>query len=240
MSTVPGSLHKQYQHLWGNLKTDLLALSHGKCWYSETRDVYSYRHVDHYRPKNEVKDADGSVRDPDGYWWLAFDWRNYRISGSVGNTFKGSFFPLRPYSSPATANHRVVEDEQPMFLDPTDADDYLLLAFDEHGVPAARSGIGAWEKARVDFTIERMKLDFGPLVDERKQVWQRCVRLIGDFLSHQTRYNSATGGIASSEGMKAALRELREMIKPESPLSSTAAECLRKSGVETLERLSMN
>ena len=228
---------KKYQHLWGNLKGDLLKLSHGKCWYSETRDVYSYRHIDHYRPKNEVKDADGTIRDQEGYWWLAFDWHNYRVSGSVGNTWKGSYFPLRPGSTAATATHRVIEDEQPMFLDPTDVDDLLLLTFNEHGLPSPREGIGGWDTTRVKFTIERMKLDFKALVEERQIVWQRCRTLIEDFQAHRARYNGASGGVASKEGMRTALRALREMIHPRSPLSATAAECLRKSGDPTLECL---
>lgn len=230
---------KKYQHLWGNLKADLLKLSHGKCWFSETRDVYSYRHVDHFRPKSEVKGADGSIRHAEGYWWLAFDWTNYRISGSVGNTFKGSYFPLRPGSTPAIATRRVIEDEQPLLLDPTDPYDHHLLAFDDDGMPRPKVGIGPWDRERVDFTIERMRLDHPPLVEERQMVWQRCTRLIGDFLGQQAKYNGPAGGVAAREGMRSALRELREMTRPESPLSKTAVACLRKSGDETLEQLAL-
>lgn len=68
-------------NIWGELKEWLLQLSHGKCWYSEAKEIYSFYDVDHFRPKNRAKQLDGTERD--GYWWLAFDWRNYRISGTA-------------------------------------------------------------------------------------------------------------------------------------------------------------
>src|SRR5215212_10273362 len=57
--------------LWGEIKEWLEGFSHGKCWFSEARDTCSYWHVEHFRPKKEAKDP-----DRDGYWWLAFDFRN--------------------------------------------------------------------------------------------------------------------------------------------------------------------
>ncbi|MFY9853140.1 MAG: hypothetical protein WAK26_04590, partial [Terracidiphilus sp.] len=78
---------------WGELKPWLEALSHGKCWFSETRDEFSHYDVEHFRPKKLVRDTLGSVRD--GYWWLAFDYTNYRLCGNVGNRKKGNCFPLQ-------------------------------------------------------------------------------------------------------------------------------------------------
>ena len=40
----------------------LMGMSHGKCWYSEARDVVSVWHVDHFRPKGEVRNEDGKSR----------------------------------------------------------------------------------------------------------------------------------------------------------------------------------
>ena len=54
---------------WGVLKEWLLALSAGKCWFSEVRELYSHYDVEHFRPKKEAKALDASLRD--GYWWLA-------------------------------------------------------------------------------------------------------------------------------------------------------------------------
>ena len=226
----------KYSKLWGELKDPLLALSHGKCWFSETKDVYSYSHVDHFRPKKKVRGADGEVRDEHGYWWLAFEAANYRVCGPVGNQGKGDHFPLRAGSFTATAAARRVADEEPYLLDPTDESDYLLLTFDEDGQPDAVVSVGTWNRERVDYTIKRMKLDHEPLVEKRRQLWQECRRLIKDYKTKRRRWEEDGGPTARSEE-RAALVKLVEMVKPEAELSATAAECFRKDGDPILARL---
>ena len=71
---------------WGELKEWLKVLSKGKCWFSEVRELYSHYDVEHFRPKKEAKNLDKTIRD--GYWWLAFDYTNYRLCGNVGNRKK--------------------------------------------------------------------------------------------------------------------------------------------------------
>jgi hypothetical protein len=46
----------QNHRVWKLLKDSLKKLSHGKCWYSETRNVYSHPHIDHFRPKKRSED----------------------------------------------------------------------------------------------------------------------------------------------------------------------------------------
>ena len=79
---------------WGKLKPWLLALSGGKCWFTEARDIASHLDVEHFRPKKATRNIKGPERD--GYWWLAFDYTNFRIAGTVPNRKKGAWFPLRP------------------------------------------------------------------------------------------------------------------------------------------------
>ena len=38
------------------LRDWLLTRSHGKCWFSEAKDLFSHWDVEHYRPKKEAKD----------------------------------------------------------------------------------------------------------------------------------------------------------------------------------------
>ena len=40
---------------WGALKEWLLALSGGKCWFSDVRELYSHYDVEHFRPKKKLK-----------------------------------------------------------------------------------------------------------------------------------------------------------------------------------------
>ena len=82
---------------WGQIKAWLLGLSNNKCWFSEARDIFSHIDVEHFRPKLEAKGLDGTTRD--GYWWLAFDYHNYRACGNVGNRKKGGWFPLQDGST---------------------------------------------------------------------------------------------------------------------------------------------
>ena len=89
---------RQNSVVWGNLKPWLLKRSQGKCWFSEARDYFSHWDVEHYRPKGPARNADGSSRG-DGYWWLAFDWRNLRICGNVGNRKKGCILSAQAWNS---------------------------------------------------------------------------------------------------------------------------------------------
>ena len=67
--------------IWQDLFIPLSNLSKGKCWYSEALEVMSDSDVDHFRPKNEAKNINDIHRaDEDGYWWLAYDYENYRFN----------------------------------------------------------------------------------------------------------------------------------------------------------------
>jgi len=219
-------LTEKHSNLWGELKDWLLGLSHGKCWYSEAREIFSHYHVDHFRPKNRAKQLDGTERE--GYWWLAFDWRNYRISGSVGNIRKGDYFPLKDGSPVATSSECDLRDEVIYLLDPTDPVDPFLLTFDESGrpKPAVTETESKWAYERVMITIDLLYLDFPLLVDERKRIWNKCLRLISQAENLMMRSPGAT----INADLKNILRELREMISAEAELSSTARACLLSSG----------
>ena len=162
---------------WGKLKPWLLALSAGKCWFSEARDIYSHMDVEHFRPKKEAKGIDGNSHD--GYWWLAFDYTNFRACGNVGNRKKGGWFPLKAGSLCSSYGNRCEESETHYLLDPIDADDVNLLAFDEEGKAMAAPDTSVWEKNRVDETIKRLKLnEHEALAEERRKVWSRVNRAI--------------------------------------------------------------
>ena len=77
----------------------LLKKFNNKCWYTEAQDSVSTLHVDHFRPKGRKKD-DRTKKVEDSYWWLAFEWTNYRICGELVNVKKRDVFsPLRRDSS---------------------------------------------------------------------------------------------------------------------------------------------
>ena len=77
----------KHRDLWACLKPELAKVMHGKCWYTEALQTGTDTDVDHFRPKNSVKDiyhADTGEKHS-GYWWRAFDPANFRFSCIVAN-----------------------------------------------------------------------------------------------------------------------------------------------------------
>lgn len=220
---------------WGDLKPWMLALSGGKCWFSETRDLYSHYDVEHFRPKKEARDLDGTVRD--GYWWLAFNFMNFRVCGNVGNRKKGGWFPLQAGSLCSSFDAPNEESESRYLLDPIDDDDVALIAFDEEGKAIPMPGSSAWEQERVYITIDRLKLnEHGPLAEERRKVWQKVDLLIGDFV--EARGRCVQGNNPAAKMKIASVRaRIRELTNPSADLSAVAKWCVVVRNDPQLSRL---
>lgn len=221
--------------IWGELKQWLLQLSKGKCWFSEARDCFSHWDVEHYRPKKATKDLDGTERD--GYWWLAFDWHNFRICGNVGNRKKGAFFPLRNGTHQASATDRNIEDEFPYLLDPTRPEDPLLLCFDENGDVKPLPDLDAWNKARVLESIKRYKLrEHEPLMEARRAIWSKCVREVNHCQNLMNKMSTSPSA-TKKEAVRQQMLKLRDTVKFEAEFSATACECLRSRKEQWAQRL---
>lgn len=214
--------------VWGDLKQWLLGLSHDKCWFSEAKDCFSHWDVEHFRPKKSAKDADGTEHE--GYWWLAFDWHNFRICGNAGNRKKGTFFPLRAKSPRATGPDFDLRHEAPQLLDPVDDDDPSLISFNFEGRAIPAPGMAdAWSKARVTYSVERFNLDFPPLMGKRKVVWNECWRRIQTYKDELQHLEDDDNPIARTQAKEAA-KNIREMMRPEKELSSVARACVLSTG----------
>lgn len=165
----------------------------GKCWYSEAKELMSDRDIDHFRPKKRAMNRDNAQRD--GYWFLAYDWENYRFSSIYSNRLrkdkhtddgvslgKGMFFPLKEGSSPANSK-RTIADERPYLLDPTKKADASLVSFNSFGkvVPSVPKSFH-WERARVSLSTEYFHLNHTPLKQARRQKWAACQRNIDKII----------------------------------------------------------
>lgn len=219
--------------IWGELKDFLRKLSHDKCWYSEAREAFSHYHVDHFRPKKRAFDNNGD--DKGGYWWLTFCWKNYRISGSVGNTKKGDRFSVR--ANKANTHIDNIDDEIIYFLDPTVIDDPLKISFDDTGkaVPSS-SSVGDWDYIRASYTIDNLDLNYEPLADKRKELWANIIlkiRRIQTLISE----NNANPSVARMTEIKEKMKELKLLSSPQSEFSATASACLYSSGLEWARRI---
>lgn len=112
--------------VWSELRHVLWQVGAGKCWYSEAIIEADAGEVEHFRPKKQVWK---SKPTHSGYWWRAFDWRNFRLAHPLVNkrrpdystekqAGKGCYFPLRSEASRAT-NANAEPNEEPSLLDPT-------------------------------------------------------------------------------------------------------------------------
>jgi hypothetical protein len=133
-------------------------------------------------------------------------------------------------SHPAAGPDSDWADEHPYLLDPTDAGDVALISFDETGLPVPEGGIGEWPAERVKTTTHLLHLDSESLVDERKQVWNRCRRLIADAQAIMAEQDIKTSATLNTR-LKNVFEELRGLIADQTELAGTARACLQKSGI---------
>lgn len=214
--------------LWGELKPWLLSISHGKCWFSEAKDCFSHWDVEHYRPKKSAKEDKG---DPvDGYWWLAFQWTNFRICGNAGNRKKGTYFPLRTGCKRAQP-FGDLRYEQPVLLDPIDEDDPNLISFNLEGraVPAPYVE-DPWERDRVIRSVERYNLDFPALMEKRKIIWSEMWAQLQEYLKELALYHEDPNNLIAKDRSKQAAKRVRALISERAEFSSVARACILSTG----------
>ncbi|MEG4959665.1 MULTISPECIES: hypothetical protein [unclassified Microcoleus] len=180
-----GLKKKSRQQVWRELAKPLSVLQKGKCWYSESKNPTSDKDVDHFRPKNRV------AEDPDheGYWWLAFNWRNYRYScqwcnqrrvDAANGTDGGKLdrFPVAPGSFRARLEGDNWRQEEVELLDPIDPEDWKLLTFLRNGQPTPAKDKGTREYDRAATSILVYHLNCRELVVERMTVASTIRQLV--------------------------------------------------------------
>lgn len=224
----------KYETHWRNpgLIEWLSDLSHEKCWYTETKFGGDYQEVEHFRPKKNTKNADGSLHDGHpGYYWLAFDLDNYRLCKRRPNAKKGTFFPIIDEHNRATSEARDWRDELPLFLDPLDEEDYLLLSFDDTGKPVPAEDITAQDVERVKFTIEKYYLDERVLNLRRAETWKTCRDLYNKYLNGMKLAKANNiDKVRVRESAKNDLMQLKKMLMPNEEFSAVAKQSLKKTG----------
>ena len=195
--------------------------------------------IDHYRPKAGVAQSEHP-----GYWWLAFEWRNWRFvckhcnsqytdpeTGIVGG--KGNHFPLldgekrRICSEYDYQEYEDLLDEDPMLLDPTERGDPELLTFTSDGRPApAVEDEETINYRRVKKSIEIYHLNHSRLNRERRKIYNYVRDLVKDYQRYQLKWE--TEGDRSARALaRKALIKLGDMITPDAEYSSTARAYLR-------------
>ncbi len=138
---------KKLGSVWSPFKANFINAFGDKCWYSEVPRINADFDVDHFRPKGAIKKAKGSfaarvvngvVEKHPGYWWLAFEPKNYRYACKYANQprdkgGKHDYFPLaseatRIWNQSTLPAHTT---ELVQLLDPCNLSDVELLSFDK-------------------------------------------------------------------------------------------------------------
>jgi uncharacterized protein (TIGR02646 family) len=218
-----GAVHKavgKRARVWAKASDALASASNDKCWYCEKRQGRSDMPVDHFRPKGRVHEAGNHS----GYWWLAFDWRNLRLSctycnsrrrdvktGKVGG--KQDYFPI--FEPPLRQACATDPNDRPALLDPTVDGDARLLTFLLNGFPSPTSA----EKEHDDHnralrSIELYHLDHTTLVRERKELARHIRQLVEEGQKADQE--------GDQEGRRAKKKELLKLARRQAELSSAA------------------
>ncbi len=194
LKVMSHSARKKYlnsHNHWAKLYPALSKLSHGKCWYSESPANSSEWEIEHYRPKLKSKAEDGKTIRSDGYWWLSYHWKNFRLAGTLVNKVrrdrfqidgkpygKGNFFPLDFSNGGAVAvpydNHCGCETTY--LLDPINPRDTKYISFDSNGdaIENADEINDGFNFNRASLSIYFYGLNHTPVVIARRQIWENC------------------------------------------------------------------
>lgn len=217
--------------IWGDLKPCLGKLTQKKCWYCEAIQERSDMLIDHFRPKNSVGE-EGCEGHP-GYWWLAFDRKNFRYSCTFCNSRrrdaatdttggKADRFPLRDEAKRCRTPDDPLSEEQSVLLDPTVRTDPGLLWFDEDGLahPKYLENTAPWPYRRAKESIDIYHLNHSNLKDARLIVCNRCRRKVGEGDAAWEDFSQ--GSTRAEEQFKRAVEDLEELMDENAEYSAAA------------------
>jgi len=213
----------------------LWMIGFGKCWYSEAKLPADAGEVEHFRPKRKVWK---STPPHGGYWWKAFDWRNFRLAHPLVNkrrkdysteqqAGKGCYFPLR-HEERRAMNAPGEAREEPVLLDPIVPQDCRLLCFDGNsGKPIPRykreDDPDGWRHRRASDSINFYHLDDGTWNSQREDL-MRDVSILCDRVLEA----AAKKDVTEYEKL---LDEVAYFMHPFAEFSSAAAQVIREKGL---------
>lgn len=213
----------------------LTGLHHRKCWYSEARESVSSYHVDHFRPKGRAAQMDRSERP--GYWWLTFDWKNYRLAGQLLNVKKRDLFPVQMPGFASPEMPPSLQAEGPLLIDPL-GNDAWFVSFervdDGECIATPSPGLAPKNDERVKLTVEVLGLNRLRLLNKnRADIWDKCMERIQEF-----RGADLNPFFPTQEALRlVAARAIAQLCSEEQEFSSVAHACLEKQAPYELRLL---
>jgi hypothetical protein len=226
---VRSTLIERYCNRWTALRAAFSGYSRDKCWYVECKNLGTDDDIDHFRPKLGVKE------DPNhpGYYWLAFEWTNLRLSchranrprtnpetGETGG--KAEHFPLIDERTRAQGPGDDIKQEVPSLLDPTNLADVALLSFKPNGEVDLSPEFKGQPVAEAKFEVSRLILHLNwPKFRDARVVLYNTIARIVDRGEREAPVDY--GGIPeASESFLDACRDLRNAMGEEVEYSAAA------------------
>jgi hypothetical protein len=236
---------KMRDQTWGHkdLVCSLKNVIGNKCWYSEIALGGADPNVDHFRPKGRVIEVDADFEKtgadvPDGYWWLAYEVLNFRLSSQHANQRrvdeqtdggKADFFPvLGIRGQQKTPYHQIHENVLP--LDPCSASDVSLLGFDTYGDPIyiPRKGKPSKDDAlRVDATIWLYHLDKHDTASLRSKAVDEFRRRLRQADGLYSFWHGPMKSIEAKKLFDDEISEIAAMLEDESPFAGAKRSAIR-------------
>jgi hypothetical protein len=239
------------EHTWAHpdMLDALRKLVGNKCWYSEVPLEGADPNVDHFHPKGRVKIVDNNLQPTKdilpGYWWWAFEWRNFRLAAMHANQRrvdpltdggKADFFPvLGNRAQPETEYTLCYEDIVP--IDPCKRTDVALIWFDADGVPSCsnwRRKPSPEDEFRVKVSIWLYHLDKADIVSRRRDHMDEIRTEIFNANTDYVLWKSIPGNILSKKSFETRLATIKSKITDHSVFSGAkrAAVCAEAAKYE--------
>ena len=219
----------QQKDLWKNekLREDFRDYFHNKCWYTEVKLVGQDAHIDHFRPKKEIKQFEeyryNKPLSRRGYYWLRNDPSNYRVCCIYANRItggggKGCYFPLANSSPLLTEDG--VQIEEPLLLDPCKAEDVRLISFMAGHVESTSKN--PKDITRVKVSVKIYNIDNMFIKPDRIKVWNEVEKILIEYDAGET-----------SE--RACIRKLSELVSREAQFSACAIACVNSLAPDNIK-----
>ena len=222
---------------WGDpdLVDALKKVVGNKCWYSEIDLGGADPNVDHFRPKGRVVEVNDELaktgQELEGYWWLAFEYLNFRLSSQHANQRrtdvdstggKADFFPVIGARAPeGTPYMQIFENILP--LDPCSASDVRLMWFDPDGKPCyspRQKKTSKEDELRVRVTIWLYHLDKLDTATPRAKAVEEVRRKLTLADNYYQLWNSAHPCLKSKASFDNEVAEIARLLADTSNFSS--------------------
>lgn len=228
-------------NIWGELYPALSKLSGNKCWYTEAPDNSNEWEIDHYRPKAKSINEKGKIIRYDGYWWLSYHWKNFRLAGSLVNKLrrdrftdndevygKGNFFPLEDVNSVGQPEDMDCDCERPLLIDPINPIDVTLISFDKNGepYPTYNNDDNPLNYKKAILSIKYYGLKHDPLDRGRSKVWSNCETVVS--IAHNYIKNNINDAIRRQEKINNCYLQLAKYSKKDAPYTMVVRNFVRE------------